>query len=177
MEYLGHIVSKGGIKPQLSKINAIVKMTPPKNRKDIQIFLGMVGYYCRFIKNFSGTALPLFHLLKKESIFIWNEACQESFDALRTALVSLPVLAYPNFNKIFIIQTNASLYAIGAVLSQEGEDGQEHPIAFISHVLNEHEKNYTVTEYECLAIIYACKQFYIYIHGVYFKVITDHASL
>ena len=87
------------------------------------------------------------------------------------------MLIYPDFEKEFIVHTDASLVAIGGVLSQIGEDGQEHPIAFCSRTLNAHERNYTVTERECLAVIHSYKQFRVYLHGRRFKVVTDHSSL
>ena len=100
-----------------------------------------------------------------------------AFDELRQRLMEAPVLRYPNFDKEFIVQTDASLVAAGAVLSQIGDDGEEHPVAYCSQSLDKHEQNYTVTERECLAVIYACKQFRVYIHGTKFKVVTDHAPL
>ena len=146
-------------------------MTSPQSKRDIQVFLGMVGYYRQFIVDFSKTAQPLFHLLKNDSPFIWSSNCKIAFDLLRKALISAPVLAYPNFSLPFVIQTDASLYAAGAVLSQVSLDGIERPIAYCSQTLNKHEHNYTVTEHECLAMIFALKQFRAYVYGTKFRLL------
>jgi hypothetical protein len=177
IEYLGYLVDQDGLKPQPQKIEAMQKLDVPKSRRDIQVFLGMVGYYRQFIKNFSQIAEPLFYLLKGDSKFIWTLECQEAFEELKNSLVTAPVLAYPDFTKKFIVQTDASLTAIGGVLSQISDDGEEHPVAYCSRTLNIHERNYTVTERECLAVIYSCKQFRVYLHGQEFTVVTDHSSL
>ena len=177
IDYLGFIVSKDGLLPQPDKISAIEHMSTPANKRDIQVFLGMVGYYRRFISDFSKIAQPLFHLLKHEVPFIWSNDCKVSFDLLRKALISAPVLAYPNFELPFVIQTDALLYAVGAVLSQLDSEGIERPVAYCSRSLNRHERNYTVTERECLAVVYALKQFRAYVYGTKFDVVTDHASL
>ena len=177
IEFLGFVVSSEGIKPVLAKIEAIQKMKTPENLRDIQCFLGMLVYYRRFIPDFLTIVEPLINLLRGKVLFMWGEAQQCSFDTLYEALTSEPLLAYPDFDHEFIIQTDASLYVIGAVLSQISDDQQEHPIVYTSRMLNKHEHNYSVTEYECLVVIYAIKQFHVYIHGVHFMVITDHSSL
>ena len=177
LDYLGFVVDTHGLRPQPAKIEAIEKMKVPTNKRDVQVFLGMIGYYRRFVDNFSRKGEALFHLLKDGVKFDWSPACQEAFDVLRLSLTKAPILRYPDFNREFIVQTDASLTAVGGVLSQIGEDGEEHPVAYCSRTLNVHERNYTVTERECLAVIYAYKQFRVYLHGVHFKVVTDHASL
>ena len=101
----------------------------------------------------------------------------DAFNVLRKALSSEPIQAYPNFDKEFTIQTDASLTALGGVLSQIGNNGYEHPIAYCSRVLNKHKRNYSAMERECLAVTYAVKQFRVYVHGVHFKVVIDHSSL
>ena len=160
-----------------SKIEAIEKMKSPESMQDIQIFLGMIGYYCRFVPNFASIAEPLTVLLRKDKPFQWEQDQVKAFDDLRKILTSELLLLYPNFDKEFILQTNASIIAIGAVLSQIGDDGYEHPVAYCSRVLNKHEQNYSVTERECLAVIYAVKQFRVYVHGVHFQVVTNHSLL
>ena len=177
LEYLGFVVDPHGLRPQPAKVDGINKMAAPSNKKDIQVFLGMMGYYCQFIPNFSKHAEPIFRLLKKEAEFAWTEQCKIAFEYLKKCLVTNPILAYPDFEKEFIVQTDASQTAVGAVLSQIGADNLEHPVSFCSRTLNNHERNYSVTERECLAVIYACKQFRSYIHGTHFTVVTDHASL
>ena len=115
--------------------------------------------------------------VKNEVPFIWSPNCKIAFNLLHKALISAPVLAYPNLSLPFIIQTDASLYAAGAVLSQVSLDGIERPIAYCSQILHKHKCNYTVTERECLAVIFALKQFKAYIYGTKFEIVTDHASL
>lgn len=147
------------------------------SKRNVQVFLGMVVYYRRFIPNFAKIADPLFYLLKNNTTFSWTKDCQQSFEQLTKLLSTSPILAYPDFDWEFIVQTDASLSAIGAVLSQVNNLGEEHPIAFFSRTLNSHKRNYTVTERECLAVICAYKQFQVYIHGTKFTVVTNHASL
>lgn len=177
LEYLGFVIDKKGLRPQPAKIEALERMQVPTNKRDIQVFLGMVGYYRRFIPDFAKIGEPLFHLLKAGVEFNFSDACVSAFNKLTSILASAPVLMYPDFDKPFVVQTDASLNAVGAVLSQLDDKGLEHPVAYASRTLNTHERNYTVTERECLAVIYAYKQFRTYLHGVKFQVVTDHASL
>lgn len=138
--------------------------------------LGMVKYYQKFIAGFAILAQLLFYLLKKEVKFFWLVEFSEAFYALQKQLAKAPVLRYPDFNKGFIFQTNALLVAVGAVFRQIEDNGKEHLVLYCSWVLDKHKKN-TDTERECLSVICACKQFYVYIYGTKFKVITDHALL
>ena len=101
LEYLGFLISNKGISPQLSKLDAIKKMKAPESKRDIQVFMGMVGYYRRFIKNFAHVSEPLHHLLRGGNAFIWTKDCENSFDQLKTLLMSAPILIYPNFEKTF----------------------------------------------------------------------------
>ena len=154
IEFLGFVISKNGIKPVLSKIEAIEKMKSPESMRDIQIFLGMIGYYCRSVPNFASIAEPLTVLLRKDKPFQWEQDQVKAFDDLRKILTSEPLLLYPNFDKEFILQTNASIIAIGAVKSQISDDGYEHPVAYCLRVLNKQEQNYSITDRECLVVIY-----------------------
>ena len=177
LEYSSYKINQEGLQPQESKLEAIEKMAKPKNKRDIQVFLGMIGYYRRFIPNFAQLAGPLFHLLKGNTHFLWNEECTKAFKSLKMKLMTAPILMYPDFSKQFIVQTDASLTAVGGVLSQINDLGEEHPVAYCSRTLNPAERNYTVTERECLAVIYLYQQFRVYLHGTKFKVVTDHSSL
>ena len=145
--------------------------------KEIAVFLGLASYYRKFIKNFSKIASPLTNLMKKQEKFIWTDHEQKAFDTLRSLLMNTPILAFPNFARPFMLQTDASDYAIGAVLSQEDSEHREHPVAFISRTLNTTEQKYSVTEKECLAVVYACKVFRPIIFGKELTIITDHAPL
>lgn len=176
VKYLGHIISKDGLKPDPDKLKALETYPIPRNVTETRSFLGLVGWYRRFIKNFSEIALPLTNLTKKENKFIITPAVLESIEKLKTAVKSDDVLIYPNFNQPFILSTDASGTGIGAILSQI-RDGHEKPIAFVSRKLQKAEKNYTVTEQECLAVVFGIKQFKCYLYGKKFTVITDHRSL
>lgn len=119
IEYLGHLISKEGVATDPSKLKAIQQWPRPKTLKQLRGSLGLTGYYRRFIKNFGNVAKPLTNLLKKDS-WVWTNDVEQAFANLRTAMMSPPVLALPNFNEVFIIETDASNHAIGAVLMQKG---------------------------------------------------------
>jgi transposase InsO family protein len=174
--YLGHIISDNGILPDPANIQAVIKCKTPKRSKDVQTFLGLAGYYRKFIENFSKIAKPLTKLLRKGEKFIWTAEQQMAFETLKEKLTTAPVLNYPDFSQEFLITTDASDYAIGAVLSQ-GTVGQDRPIAYASRVLNKAEQNYNTTEKELLAIVWAVKHFRPYVYGTKFKIITDHRPL
>ncbi|KDR23651.1 Retrovirus-related Pol polyprotein from transposon 17.6, partial [Zootermopsis nevadensis] len=176
LNYLGHIVTANGVKPDPKKINAVSDFPTPKTQKDIKSFLGLAGYYRKFIDKFSAIARPLTDLLKKDHDWQWSEAEQASFDLLKYKLTHTPLLQYPNFAKPFILTTDASGYAIGAILSQ-GKLGQDKPIAYASRTLNSAEVNYSTVEKELLAIVWACKHFRPYVLGRKFQIVTDHRGL
>ena len=136
----------------------------------------MVGWYARFIPALADLKLPLTTLLKKDVKWQWGTEQQEAFEALRVKLTQAPVLARPHQNRPYILQTDASQNALGAVLCQE-LGGEEHPIAYASRTLSKAELNYTVTEKECLAVLWAVEKFRGYLLGEKFQVITDHSSL
>ena len=136
----------------------------------------MVGWYSRFIEKESEIKLPLLHLLKKTQAWQWSAEQQCAFEKLKLALTKAPVLARPDFNREFTVQCDASNDAIGAVLSQEFDDG-EHPIVYIHRVLTRAERNYSTTEKECLALIWSIKKLRPYLEGSSFRAITDHSAL
>ena len=136
----------------------------------------MIGYYRQFIPLFSVIAQPLFNLLKQDTPFLWAPDCKKAFAKLKSKMIEHPILVFPNFEREFIVQTNASLYAVGAVLSQLDNEGNKHHIAYCSRTLLAQERNYTITEKECLAVIYTYKQFQVYLHVYKFTVVMDHAS-
>ena len=149
----------------------------PKNVKDIKSFLGLANYYRRYLYNFAKRAGPLNNLLRKGTIFRWDQKCQESFDDIRISLTKTPVLVHADLTKSFILTTDASMESIGYVLSQLGPDGKEHPISFSGRSLRKSERNYSVTEKEGLALISGVKEFYPYLVGNHFTIVTDHLSL
>jgi hypothetical protein len=142
----------------------------------VEVFLGKVGYYHKFVKNFSKVALPLNKLKRKGTEWRWGKVEQEAFENLRDQLCELPILRHPDFKLPFILQTDASGYGLGAVLSQEFEDG-EHPIVYASRSLEDREMHYEVIEKEALAIAWGIHQFRHYLLGKPFRVQTDHKPL
>lgn len=172
-EFLGHIVTDKGLKPNPKKIESILKIQLPKTQKEIKSFLGVSGYYRKFIKDYAKIAYPLTKCLKKGAkINSLDKNYQESFNKLKTLLTTDPILKYPDFDKHFTLTTDASNVALGAVLSQN-----DHPISFISRTLNVHEKNYSTIEKELLAIVWATKHFRPYLYGRKFTIKTDHRPL
>lgn len=174
--YLGHIISNEGVKPNPEKVQAVQNFPIPKSCKDIKSFLGLAGYYRRFIINFSKLMKPLTSLLKKDVPFLWGESQQHAFDTCKEILTTAPILQYPDFSKEFVLTTDASVHAIGAILSQ-GEVGKDLPIAYASRTLNKSESNYSTIERELLAIVWAVKHFRPYLFGRKFKILTDHKPL
>jgi len=147
---LGYIISENAILSDPAKLSAVKNFSTPKKVKDVQSFIGLAEYYRKFIKNFSKIAKPLTTLTKKDSKFNWNTEQQNAFDSLKEKLTSAPVLNYRDFTRQFLITTDASDYAIGAVLSQ-GPVSQDRLIAYASRILNKAEQNYNTMEKELLA--------------------------
>ena len=178
-EYLGYIVEGGVVKPILSKVEAISSFPKPDTKTAVRAFLGLAGYYRRFIPDFASVAAPLTDLTKKSvpNSGVWNEGCQRAFETLKKALISEPVLSSPDVSKTFIVQTDASDRGVGAVLSQVQEDGQEHPVGYYSRKLLAREQRYSTIEKECLAIKLALDAFKVYLLGRKFVVQTDHRAL
>jgi transposase InsO family protein len=176
VEFLGHLVSENGVAPHPGKISDVVNWPVPTCVKDVRAFVGLAGYYRRFVSGFSTIAASLYDLMCKGHKFVWNEACQESFDELKRRLVTAPILGMPSNEGRFILDTDASDSAVGAVLSQE-QDGVERVIAYASKSLSREQRNYCVTRRELLAIVTFLKYFRHYILGRRFLVRTDHAAL
>ncbi|GJQ88522.1 hypothetical protein Trydic_g4933 [Trypoxylus dichotomus] len=174
--YLGHIITDEGVKPNPEKVQIIQDFPTPTNVKEVKPFLGLVGYYRKFIRDLARKTKPLTSLLKKNATFDWATEQQESFDQLRGELLTEPILQYPDFSREFILTTDASQFAVGAVLSQ-GEIGKDLPIAFASRTLNDSETRYSTTERELLAIIWSTNVFRPYLYGRHFKIVTDHRPL
>lgn len=176
VNYLGHVIGNEGIRPEPAKIEAVQSFPVPTCVKELQSFLGLANYYRRFVNGFASIAKPLTNLLKKGRAFNWNDECGEAMNTLKASLTRTPVLVYPDFRRPFVLSADASNHALGAVLSQEIE-GEEHPVAYASRTLNKAEQNYSATERELLAIIWATAHFRCYLYGRKFKIITDHAAL
>jgi len=176
--YLGYVISKDGIKPDSKKLEAVRQFPRPKTLKNIKNikFLGLAGYYRRFIPSFSKLIKPLTNLLKNDMRFEWTCAQEESIKILKQKLCEEPVLQYPDFSKPFILTTNAFGIAVGGILSQE-EINKDRPIAYASRTLNDNEIKYDIYEKEALAIIYCVKHFRSYLYGQKFTLVTDHKPL
>lgn len=177
MEFLGYKISKKGVKPLKSKIEAISKMRPPTNIKELQIFLGGINFYARFIKNRAKIAEPLHRLLDNKTTWKWEEKEERAFQALKESLISAPILSHFDDGKPIIISADASPVGVGAVLANIGSDGFEHPIAFMSKTLAKAQRNYSQLEREALSLIEAVKHFHYYVAGRKFQLLTDHKPL
>ncbi|XP_077940886.1 uncharacterized protein LOC144385036 isoform X1 [Gasterosteus aculeatus] len=176
--YLGYTIGRGLVKPQEAKLRAIQDWPQPITKKQVRTFLGLAGYYRRFIMGFATIAAPLTELTtKRHSRMVrWNPAAEAAFSHLKRALCSGPVLVAPDFRKEFIVQADASEVGLGAVLAQTRE-GEEHPILYISRKLLPREKNYSTVEKECLAVTWALESLRFYLLGRQFTVVSDHAPL
>jgi hypothetical protein len=173
---LGHCVSSAGIKVDPTKIEVISNLPVPKTQKDVRSFLGHVGYYRRFIENFTKIASPLFKLLTKDNEFFWNIPCQTAFETLKEKLYVAPVLRGPNWSLPFHISTDASDTTLGAVLGQK-ENQVSYAIYFVSKNMTPPELNYTVTKKEFLAVVHAINKFRHYITGYEIFIHTDHSTI
>ncbi|KAL2251033.1 UNVERIFIED_CONTAM: Retrovirus-related Pol polyprotein from transposon 17.6 [Sesamum indicum] len=172
---LGHIVSSRGIEVDRSKIDVIKSLPYSANVREIRSFLGHAGFYRRFIKDFSKIAQPLCVLLQKDINFEFDEVCAKAFDKLKDSLTSAPVIRPPDWNYPFEIMCDASNHAIGAVLGQKiGKD--PHVIYYASRMLDNAQNNYTTTEKELLAIVFALEKFRHYLLETKIIVYSDHAA-
>ena len=176
VEFLGHIVGNGQIKMCPSKVDAILQWPTPTTVTDIRSFLGLCNYYRKFIRGFSTIASSLTDITKNDTTFTWSSKQQVSFDQLKHAITSAPVLQLPNQSFPWILHTDASGYAVGGVLCQNIGDGVK-PVVFLSHKLAGAEINWPVYEKEFYAIIYCLKQCQWYLQGNEVTIYTDHKSL
>lgn len=177
IEYLGHVVTADGIKPKPEKLETIKEFPIPQTKKEIKSFLGLLGYYRKFIRDFARITKPLTKQLKgkQKTIKIYSEY-KDTFESCKMFLCNDPILQYPDFSKQFILTTNASNVAIGAVLSQ-GTLGKDKLVSFASRTLSDTELNYSTVEKEMLVIIWATKYYRLYLYGQKFKIVTDHNAL
>jgi len=177
IKILGHIIGQGKIMMDPAKIEAIKLRQAPRNVKQVQEFLGICNYYRKFIEGFAKLAKPITDLLKKDNKFIWSEECQAAFEGLKEALISYPILRLPDFKRLFILFTDASGYALGAILAQRDDEGREYVVSYASRALKNAELHYGITEKECLGVVWAVKHFRIYLEGTKFDIVTDHIAL
>ena len=179
VHYLGHVIGRGKVKLDPQKLNAVRDYPTPMSKKEVQAFLGLAGYYCCFVPHFSVIAEPLTEPTKGRNPdkVTWNDKWETAFSRLKGLLVTPPVLKVVEPGKPYILQTDACESGLGAVLSQLEEDGEEHPVAFASRKLLPREKNYSVIEKECLAIVWSLQVFYVYLFGQKFTIETNHQPL
>ena len=176
VKYFGHMVSQDGVSTDPDKVKAVMDWEKPQNQTEVRTFLGFVGYYRKFCPDYATVAKPLNRLTSKGTVFEWGSEQEIAFQTLKAYITQSPVLAYPDFTKDFILDTDASLDGAGAVLSQI-HDGEEKVIAYWSKTFSPAERNYCVTRRELLAVILAVKHFRPYLYGRKFLCRTDHASL
>lgn len=177
MIFLGHKCSADGISPGNDKPKPIQEYPRPNDKDSTKRFVAFANFYRKFIKNFAIVAQPLNELTRKSAIFRWSNEHEEAFKAIKSSLTEPTILAYPNFEKQFILTTDACLNGCGAVLSQIQDDGTEKPISFASRSFNKYERNKPIIELELLAIFYAIVHFKPYLYGTNFLVKTDHKPL
>ena len=176
VKYLGHVVSADGVATDPALIEKVTSWDPPGNQKETRAFLGLTGYYRAYVPCYGDIAEPLVRLTDAKAEFRWTPACQQAFDNLKLRLTTAPILAYPNKEDQFILDTDASDVAIGAVLSQR-QGHQEKVIAYGSKALSKEERNYCVTRKELLAVVHFIEAYRYYLYGKKFVVRTDHSSL
>ena len=176
VSYLGHRVTEEGLLPDPSLLAAIRDILPPKTATEVRSFLGLAGYYRRYVKGFAAIAAPLHALTRKDALFHWSEDCQAAFDQLKARLTTSPITAFPDFSQAFRLYTDASTAGLGAILAQVRE-GKERIICCASQALNKAEKSYPATKLECLAIVWAVAKFRPYLMAMPFEVFTDHYAL
>lgn len=176
IKYLGHLITPEGLQTDPEKIKAIRNLPAPTNVRHLMSFLQTCSWYRRFIENFSTIAEPLSRLTKKKAAWVWRDEQQNAYDELKRRLTSSPILKQADESKPYIIKTDASNYALGAILVQ-GEGVEEHPVEYASRLLTAAERNYSTTEREALAVIWALEKFRGYIEGTKVTVVTDHQAL
>lgn len=172
LSYLGHVISSRGVATEEDKVRAVRDWLTPTTAKQLRGFLGLAGYYRKFVRHFGMICRPLTSLLKKGALFIWTSECAEAFESLKQALITAPVLALPDFSKTFVIETDACDRGIGAVLQQDG-----HPIAFLSKALGPRASGLSAYEKECMAILEAIEHWRSYLQLGEFEIRTDQRSL
>jgi hypothetical protein len=172
LEYLGYVITRQGVKPQPKKVEAILRLQPPKGVRDLRRFLGMVNFYRDMFRRRSHILAPLTAMAGKNAKFQWTDKCQQSFETIKQIIAKEVILAFPDFSKPFHIYTDASDYQLGAVIMQD-----DHPLAFYSRKMNQAQQNYDTGEQELLSIVETLKEFETILMGQQLIVHTDHLNL
>ena len=176
--FLGHVVGDSILMPSPDKLIQIQRCPRPTTKKQVRSFLGLVGYYQKFIPNFSAIACALTDLTRKgnPNIVVWSNEHESSYKALIDALSHPPVLRVPDFEEVFILRTDASNYGLGGVILQEF-DNVKFPVVYASRKLKGSELHYSVIEKECFTVVWAIQKFQVYLYGREFILETDHQPL
>lgn len=177
VKYLGFIINNYGLQTDPSKVSAIELFPAPTNPRQVRRFIGMCSWYRSFVPNFAALVAPITKLVRQKVKWEWGSDQQEAFDKVKLCLMSAPVLDRPDFSRPFSLSTDASIIGLGAVLEQYDENGNKYAIAYASRILHGAEVNYTISELECLAVIWATEKFRCYVEGRSFTVYTDHSCL
>ena len=177
VDYLGFVLSEKGVQPQARLTEAVQNFATPKSKKEIKRFLGLSGFYREFIKNFAEIAAPLNNLTRDQVVFQWTAECESAFQTLKRALLSSPVLAFPQTNKDFLVEVDASKNAVGGVLSQRQDDDSIHPVAYYSSSLKDHQKGWSPYTQEAYALVLATRHWNTYLMGNAFTIFSDHNPL
>ncbi len=174
--FLGHVVNKEGTKPDPSKIDAVLHFPTPKTVTNVRSFLGLTGYYRKYLREYSRIASPLFELTKKDMAFVWDQNCQRAFDDLKRALVEAPILVRPDFKEPFCLDVDWSTKGVGVILSQR-ESRCKKVVAYASKALTVAQRKFHPMEGECYALIWGILHFRQYLHRTHFTLRTDHKPL
>lgn len=172
MIFLGHVISRGGIVVDPLKVDVVIQWKTPKYVTEIRSFLGLVGYYKRFIKGFLKLEMPLTQLTRKDQAYVWDALCEESFIELKKKLMSAPVLIFPNPSESFVVYCDASMMGLGGVLMQN-----KHVVSYSSKHLKVNERIFPTHDLELVSVVFVLKIWRHYLFHFKFEVFTDHKSL
>lgn len=176
LKYLGHVVNQDGIATDPEKVRAIAEFPTPRTVRSLRSFLGLASWYRRFVTGFAVVTRPLTKLLRKNARWTWDSEQESAFVELKRRLCTTPILACPDFSRTFVLQVDASNDGLGAALTQN-QASREAVVAYASRLLSESERNFTTTEKECLALVWAVRKFRPYLEGYKFEAVTDHIAL
>ena len=179
VEFLGHVLTSQDLLPNPKCVTAVQNFLTPCNITEFCQFLGLASYYRRFVAQFAKIASPLHRLTGKDVKWEWNEDCQAAFSELKRQLLDSPILVHPDFDLDFVLETDASIDGLGAILSQRKSDDKLHPVAYASRSTSFVNKRYSVTELETLAVVWAVQHFraYLYAWAQCVTVIIDHSAV
>ena len=177
LRYLGYVVTPAGIRVDPEKVRAVREILPPATKSELRSFLGLTSYYRRFVKAYAERSEPLSKLLRDATPYVWSDEQQKAFEALKLALTEAPLLTHPDWDKDFVLQTNASDLAIAAVLSQRDAEALQCALGYASRQLSDLERKYVTREKELIAVVWGCETYAKYLEGRPFIIETDHANL